>query len=398
MSKEAPSAAAPLAGVRVVDLSRVLAGPVAGRLFADLGADVIKVEPPDGDLSRRIASKADRGMSGLFTLANAGKRCISVDLRQSEGSALVLELVRASDLVIENYRPGVLDRLGLGWAAIQAANPRAVLVSINGFGAKSAWRDRGAYAPMMHALSGVLRYEAEWTGNPLVQIADNKADMSSGLHATIGALAALLAARETGRGQHVEVPLFDALLSSYSETAYVLMREPTHRDECRLFDAGSNGWIAIAGTPQNAWAVMKQHFGLGDGAGPGADVGTKARLRHAAMETWMQAQDGVDALLQRLEGAGLAAAPVQSLEAALRGPIAEERGLLVTVDDRRGGTREVVRAPYHFDGETCPVSRPAPRRGEHNGEVLAEVLGYAPARIRELAERGVLQWDPPESR
>ena len=150
------SATSPLAGLVVVDLTRVLAGPVCGRILADLGADVIKIEPPDGDLSREIAPKRDRGNSGLYTLANAGKRNVSIDLTRPGARELVLALYTRADVVLENFRPGVAERLGVGWAALREANPRAIYCALSGFGSDSAFRDKGAYAPMMHAVTGVL--------------------------------------------------------------------------------------------------------------------------------------------------------------------------------------------------------------------------------------------------
>jgi CoA:oxalate CoA-transferase len=381
---------APLAGVRVIDLSRVLAGPACARLLADLGADVIKVEPPGEDVSRYVAPKSDRGMSGLYTLANVGKRNICVDIHKRGGVELVLDLIRRAHLVVENFRPGVMGRVGLGWETIHAANPRVVLLSINGYGSASQWRDRPAYAPVVHAVAGVLQYQAEWTGLPVRHLADNKADMAGSLHGTIAALAALRVAEETGEGQHVEVPLFDALLSYYSETPFVLLPEPEHRGEAPLLDAGRSGFVAIAGSPQNAWRRLSTTHALDDPADSDDPIDVKGRLRARAMEAFLQKQPSLEAVLDRIEAAGLAGGPVENLRDVLQGPLAKERGLLVEVDDRRGGTRPVVRAPYWFSGETCPVRRPAPRRGEHNADVLRDVLDYDDARIRDLERSGVL--------
>jgi CoA:oxalate CoA-transferase len=392
---EPGSAAAPLAGLRVVDLTRVLAGPACGRLLADMGADVVKIEPPEGDVSRYVAPKEDRGMSGLYTLANAGKRDLCVDLHAPGAAALVLELVRRADAVLENFRPGVMERLGLGWEAIHAANPRAVLLSINGYGERSAWRERAAYAPAVHAQAGVLHYQADWTGLPLAHLADNKADMSGAVHGTIALLAALLRARATGVGEHVEVPLFDAVLSFYSETPFALLPEPKHRDETPLFDAGPHGVFAIAGSMQNAWHRMKVTHALADPADPDDDVPTKRRLRQRAIEAWMIGRKSADEIFAGVEEAGLGGARVETLRDALTGPLAAERGLLVELDDRRGGTRPVVRAPYWFSGQTCPIRRPAPRRGEHNAEVLHEWLDLDDTRIQALERSGVLRREDP---
>lgn len=391
-------ATSPLAGLIVVDLTRVLAGPVCGRILADLGADVIKIEPPDGDLSREIAPKRDRGNSGLYTLANAGKRNVSIDLTRPGARELVLALYARADVVLENFRPGVADRLGVGWAALREASPRAIYCALSGFGSASAYRDKGAFAPMMHAITGVLEWEARCSGLPLAQIADNKADMAAGMHGAIAVLAALVRRFASGRGERIEVPLFDALLSTYSETAYALLPEPEPREESRLFDAGPHGFVAIAGTPQNAWMRFREHTRAVDPARGEADVPTKARLRHAAIEAWMRAQSSPESIEAQLEQAGLSIGRVVTLPEALHGPIASERGLLQEIDDGRGGTREVVRAPYYFDGQTCPVRRPAPSRGQHNAEVLRELLGWDDARVRELETAGVLVAAPASSR
>ena len=138
----APESRGALAGLLVLDCSRVLAGPYAGRLLADLGAEVVKLEPPAGDEIREVAPKRDRGMSGLYTWANVGKRNVCLDLAKPEGRAVALELAARCDAVIENFRPGVAERLGLGWEAIRARNPRCVVVSVNGFGSDSSWRER----------------------------------------------------------------------------------------------------------------------------------------------------------------------------------------------------------------------------------------------------------------
>ena len=389
---------APLEGVRVLDLTRALAGPMTARLLAELGADVVKLEPPDGDLVRLVAPPQDRGMSGLYTLANVGKRNVCVDLRQGEGREIALDLVRWADAVIENYRPGVMEGLGLGWETLHRENLALVLLSINGYGSDSPLRGRRAFAPVIHAVSGVLQYHAEWTGSPLTQLADNQADINASLHGTIGLLAALRSAERTGVGQHVEVPLFDALLATYSETPFALLPEPVHRDECPLYDAGRHGHVAIAGPPQNAWARLREAHGLEDPAPGPRPRAEKAKLRQRAIEAWMAAQPDMTTLLDRVEQAGLAGGRVEGLRDVLLGPVSQQQGLLAHVDDRRGGTRPVVRTPYRFDGKRRPVPSPAPRRGEHNREVLEELLGYDAERIAALSEADVLQEAAPDAR
>jgi len=390
---------APFADLRVIDFSQVLAGPYTTRILAELGADVIKVEAPSGDLTRVIAPKHDRGQSGLYTWANLGKRNVCIDLSKPEGRALALDLVRVCQVVVENFRPGVADRLGIGWDAVHAANPRAVMISVNGFGSDSSWRDHGAFAPTMHAATGLIEYQARKGGGPaqasgaikMVNLPDARADLTTSLHATIGLLAALRSAERTGEGQRVEIAMFDAVLGTYSETPFELLDPPEVREEPAPYDAGANGFIAVAGPPQHVWAVIAKAFAIEDPTPPAADLPTKARLRHAAIERWMSAQPSRDALVAALEGARIPCAPVVTLREALTGDFARERGILRDVDDRRGGTRPVTRLPYRFSGGDVGSQRPAPLRGEHNAEVLREVLGFDEARVRQLLAAGVLR-------
>jgi CoA:oxalate CoA-transferase len=385
-----------LAGVRVLDFSQVLAGPYTARILAEMGADVIKVEAPGGDLTRVIAPKRDRGQSGLYTWANLGKRNVCIDLQKQEGRALALDLVRASHVVLENFRPGVADRLGIGWEAVARVNPRAVMVSVNGYGGDSSWAGKGAFAPSMHAVTGLIEYQARKTEAacgvrpPMVNLPDARADLTTALHAAVALLAALRHAERTGVGQRVEIAMFDAVLGTYPETPFELLDPPEIREEPPPYDAGPNGFVAVAGPPQFVWAAIAQAFAVADPAPPGADVATKARLRHDAIERWMAAQPGRDALITRLESARIACAPVVSLREALTGPFAQERALLAGVDDRRGGTRPVTRLPYRFSTSEVRAPRPAPLRGEHDVEVLRDVLGLDDARIAALRAAGVL--------
>ena len=392
MSQPADFADGPLVGVRVIDLSRVIAGPYVGRILTDLGASVIKVEPPAGDPARQIAPRHDRGMSGFLAFANVGKRSVSIDLSKPGASALLLDLVRTADAVIENFRPGVMDRLGIGWDAIHAANPRAILLSINGYGADSAWAGRRAYAPIMHAVTGILHDQSRYSGQPVAQRNEAHADTLSALHGVVSILAALRVAEASGEGQHVEVPMFDAVLSTYSEVVYELLDGPDDRVMNPIYDAGPLGAIASAGSAAYVWTLAARAFPdeLPEPTPPGADLPTKARLRHEALEHWMASQPSHDALFAKLDEAGLACAAVVPLRDALSGPLARERDLLTEVDDRRGGVRPVVRAPARFSNTRNEIRGVPPRRGEHNAEVLGELLGYDAARVAALESAGVL--------
>jgi len=381
----------PLRGVRVLDLSRVIAGPYVGRLFCDLGAEVIKVEPPEGDDARVIAPRHDRGQSWLLHFSNVGKRSIALDLGKPGAADVVLALARISDAVIENFRPGVADRLGIGFAALHAVNPRAVVLSVNGFGSESEWRDKRAYAPIVHAITGLLR-DRGYTGAVPTQPRIAYSDVLTALHGAVALLAGLRMAEATGVGQHIEVPMFDATLASHSEAGNVLIEPPDDRVMNPIFDAGPHGWIAVGGAAQHVWMSLAAAFPdeLRDSAPKGAELEAKARARHEAVAAFLAAQPSLDAALERLARAKLAAAPVVTPKEALLGPLARERALLTPVDDGHGGTRPVVRAPARFSASRNEVRGRAPGHGEHGAELLRELLGWDADRIRALTESGAL--------
>jgi crotonobetainyl-CoA:carnitine CoA-transferase CaiB-like acyl-CoA transferase len=264
------------------------------------------------------------------------------------------------------------------------------MLSISGFGEDSSRRKRGAFAPTIHAATGVLDYAGMKAQQPLRPTGDAGADITTALQAAIALLAALRRAERTGEGDHVELAMYDTVLASYSETPFVLVEPPEDRYDTDPFDAGSNGFIAVAGPPQFVWAELAQAFEIADPAPPGADVPTKARLRRATIEAWMTAQPSAQSLIDQLEAAGLASARVETLREALTGDYARERQLLHDVDDRKGGTRRVTRLPYRFTNASVEARRPAPRLGEHNEEVLRELLDLPAARLRGLQQSKVL--------
>jgi CoA:oxalate CoA-transferase len=199
----------PCEGLRVLDLSRVVAGPIAGRILSDLGADVVKLEPPEGDVTR-VWGQQRHGLSGFYTQQNAGKRNVCVDLRAEGGAAVVKLLAAGADVVIENFRAGVLDRLGLGYEQLRAGNLGLVMLSVSGFGHGGPDSHRAAYAPSVQAETGLVfrqaQFDGVWPTDPMLSIADTYA----GLHGTIAVLAALRARDQTGVGQHVDMAMFDA--------------------------------------------------------------------------------------------------------------------------------------------------------------------------------------------
>jgi CoA:oxalate CoA-transferase len=391
----------PLAGLRVLDLSRVLAGPHCGRLLSDLGADVIKVEPPDGDLLRFYEPRR-HSLSFYFTQHNAGKRNVSLDLARPEGVEIVAGLAARSDVLLENFRPGVLARLGLGAPLLLERQPRLVYASINGFGEKSPEAGRRAYANVIHARMGLLEREARNAGRPAQALGWNAADVTAGLHALIAILAALSQRERTGRGQHVEVAMLDAMLSADDVAVYLANGQEAVAPPgdavfdvggAKLFVAGAVGMSAplLFGAMGRPELARDPRFGT-----PAARTENRDAL-HAVVAGWLAAFPDLEAADRALAAAGVAATRVYSTAEALRLPEVAARGILRALDDRGGGTVRVVDSPWRFSESESGVHGVAAYRGEHNREVLREVLALDDARIDALEAKGVLSGRVPEA-
>jgi CoA:oxalate CoA-transferase len=375
----------PLEGIRVLDLARVVAGPFAGRMLSDLGADVVKVEPPDGDVSR-VWGEVRHGLSGFYTQQNAGKRNVCIDVKAPGGPELVRRLAARADVVIENFRPGVLDRLGLGYATLSAGNPRLVMLSVTGFGRSGPAAGRQAYAPVVHAESGLIARQAAFDGapsDPMLSVADTNA----ALHGLAAVLAALLLRERTGTGQHIDIAMFDAMVATDDYAHHALDESPVVRLGGEVWDA-PGGPILVAGEFRNTWRCLKAT--VADSSPDGADLETKIRCRRQATAEWMLALANRDELKRALEAAGLAWGDVRSPDDAVRSPTAVARGVAVEVDDRGGGLRRVVQSPYRFSDAVSGVRGPAPRRGEHNRAVLQEWLGLGTDEVDGLIAGGFL--------
>jgi CoA:oxalate CoA-transferase len=370
----------PLTGLRVLDLSRVVAGPFAGRMLSDLGADVVKVEPPAGDISR-VWGEQRHGLSGFYTQQNAGKRNVCVDLGITGGAPVVCALAAAADILIENFRPGVLARLELGWDVLHEANPRLIVLSISGFGQSS---DRGAYAPVIHAESGVIDRQAVFDGEPPSDPMLSIADYNAGLHGLVALLAALHMRTRTGEGQHIDVAMLDAMLATDDYAHHALDGSEFVRLGGEIWDA-PGGPIMVAGVLRNTWAVLSKTYAIEDPSPPGADLSTKIESRRQAVGAWFLTFATRPLVIDALERAGLAWADVRPYRSAFH-----ERDAYATVDDRGGGTRNVVQSPYRFSAATSGVRGGAPHLGEHNEAVLTSWLGWDVDRIAALRASGVL--------
>ena len=382
----------PLEGIAVLDFSRVLSGPIAGRNLHDLGADVIKVEPPEGDLTRYAQPKVG-SISLYYAQQNTGKRNISLDLRHPEAAELVGRLAERVDVVLENYRPGVMDRLGIGWDALSVRNPRLVMASISGYGQTGAWADRRAYAVVIHAEMGLIEAGARWRADAAgddhpVQLQDgmSHADVYAGLHCTSAIIAALFQRERTGHGQWVEVDMAEALLHANDFTHWDLA--PTDPGDYRptlappytpIVDTGAGVSVVIAGDPagpgllERYAAAMGQPRLLDDPRFTGA-----ARRAHRAelidlVEAWTRGFTDLDELEAVLAAHGLPMGVVRSSGAAANSAWAQARGAIVDVDDRLGGTIRIPEAPWRFSGAITGAHGSPAYRGEHNRAVLRDL-------------------------
>ena len=377
----------PLEGLRVLDFSRVVSGPFAARMLSDLGADVVKLEPPDGDVTR-VWGAQRHGRSGFFTQQNAGKRNVCIDLKLPSGRQLARRLAGGADVVIENFRPGVMARLGLGYEQLSAANPGLVMLSISGFGQVGPDSARQAYAPVIHAESGLLARQAafdqHWPSDPMLSIADTNA----GLHGLAAVLAALLMRERTGTGQHIDIGMLDAMLATDDYAHHALDEMPVRRLGGEVWDA-PGGPIMVAGEFRNTWRQASAS-GLADPTPPGSDLETKIEMRRAAFGAWLLGFPGRKEAVAALEGAGLAWADVRSGAEAFAAPSVAARGIVADIDDGAGGTRRVVQSPYRFSGARSGVRGGAAQRGQHNEEVLADWVALDHDEIVALTAAGVL--------
>lgn len=384
----------PLAGLRVLDFSRVVAGPFATRMLCDLGADVVKVEPPDGDITR-IWGKKRAGLSGFYTQQNAGKRNICVDMKAPGARELLLDLARQADVVVENYRPGVMGRLGLGYEDIRAVNPAVIMLSISGFGQSSSLAGRASYAPIIHAESGLLerqsRFDESVPSDPMLSIADTNA----ALHGLVAVFAALRLRDATGQGQHIDLAMLNSMVVTDDYAHHALDDEPMRRLGGFVRPTGY-GHVLVAGDLRSQWHQLNRIGEVSDGLGPDATVDDKARVRAQVLEDWFAGHTDRDELVAALDRANIAWADISTTDELFEQPIAGERRLAAEIDGRDGAPRKVVESPYRFSAAEAGVRGPAPWRGEHNAEVLADWLGRGADEAERLTGNGVLLDEIPQ--
>lgn len=379
----------PLQGLRVLDLSQAISGPFVGRALSDLGADVVKVEWPNGDVTNRFGPPK-AGLTGLFTHMNAGKRGIGVDRNAPGGVELIRSLATKCDIAIENFRPGVLDRAGLGYNDLAANNPGLIMVSVSGFGRTSPESQRQAYAPVIHAEAGLLARQSEMDNRAFTDLTVSFADEIAALHATVAVLAALNMRNRTGAGQYIDLSMIEAMLATDDHVSDAIDGNTEIADSRGYVWEATGGPILISVDHKTLWHRLTRHVGLVDPSPPGVSFDTKLSNRLATMGTWIASFADREKLLAELDAANLAWADVRNARNLFESLTLRDGRSVTQVDDHAGSTRGVIHMPYRFSNADCAVRGPAPLRGHDNAEVLKDWLGASDPEISALKDWGTL--------
>jgi len=366
---------------RVLDMSQAISGPYAGRILSDLGADVVRVEGPRTDVTDLFGAVID-GRAGLYAQMNAGKRNVGIDIAASGAPGLVRELAARADVLIENFRPGVMDRLELGYERLAAANPRLVMLSVSGFGTTGPKASRRALAPVIHAESGLLARQADLDGRSASDLPVALADTVTGLHAAIAVLAALHNRAATGRGQHIGLSMLAAVAASDDHAHAAIDRSPEPYSSRGTIWQAPGGPLLIAAPPKHAWVMLSRRGLIDDPAPPGCDLDTKVAMRQQAIQDWMIGFADRATLIAELEAAGIAWA-----ELADSADVFADGAHSVSLP---GSGRRVLALPYEFSAASATVRRGVARLGEHNAEALADWLGLDKAAVAALTASGAL--------
>ncbi len=391
----------PMDGIRILDLSIALTGPYAAALLADQGADVIKVERPGiGDIARWIGVMVN-GMSSLYLVCNRGKRSIAVDLTTNEGAAIVRDLAARSDVVLQNFRPGVMDRYGLGYDDVRILNPDVVYCSLSGFGASGPYRDKSAYDTVIQAYAGLASNQADPADGVPVFLRQTAADKVTALYASQAITAALFARQRGHGGQHVELSMMDAVVSFlWADSAANEVLLDSDHTQNSSFVAGfrpfrfTDGWGIVTPTSDADFAGMCRAFKV-DGYDDPRVSTIRERIQHRhLMEPIMDncyaaaANLSSEEAMVRLNAERVPCSLIVTPAELPGDEHAAAIGLFVERDHPVAGRTRIPRHPSRFGGGAAQLGGPAPRLGEHTDEVLAE-LGLG-SRISELRAAGVV--------
>ena len=402
----------PLRGIRVLDFTRVLSGPHATRMLSDLGAEVIKVEPPMGDMTR-FAMPRVNSLSSYFIQQNVGKKNISLNMTKPQAVELLKKIVSHCDVVIENFRPGVMRKMGLDYETLSQLNPRLIYTSITGYGATGPWTTRRAYAPVVNAESGITKHQGDVRGGQYANDPHSHGDVYTALEAASAILAALYQREQTGVGQYIDVSMAETMLyvNEHAHNQMWTGVEPV--GEIRSFQpadypvltVADGSMVVVSGHPAERGtfdffvAAMQQPELLSDPRF--SDVAT--RLEHFdelmdIMKAWAKTVPTSDEIEYRLSQYQLATGRLRSVSELADTEWAREREAVVLVSDRGDGAVRIPNSPWHFSGSDTTTQGDAKYRGEDNHAIFSEIAGLSNEEITQLENDGVLLSRGPSKR
>lgn len=393
----------PLEGVRILELGQIIAGTYGGQVLTDLGAEVIKIEAPGGDLGRNPSVAPYRGVSGLFMTFNRNKKSVVIDLKNEAGLQLFYDLVKAADVVIDNFRPGVLERLKIDFETLLKINPRIIQCSVTGFGMEGEYKDYPALDLVIQAISGHMAVTGE-PGRPPVRLGIPLGDLSGGIFACKGILAALFDRERTGAGRRIELSMFDSMLNllSYMGTMWLtngeLPKPPGSGHDYTVpwqAFATADGYVVVATREDVFWRKLTEVLGE-PALGTDERYATNAnRVKNREvlvpkLESLFKTRT-TGAWMDLMREAGVPAAPVNHFDKAFAEPPVAEREMIVEYDHPVAGRVRLPGNPIKMSGMGKTISNPAPLLGQHTDEVLSGVLSLDAGAIARLREQGAIK-------
>lgn len=388
----------PLENIKILDLTRVLAGPYATMILGDMGADIIKIEVPDiGDDARHFGPYQN-GESAYFMSINRNKRSMTLNLKTVKGKAILIDLIKISDVIVENFRPGTMEKLGLGYDVIKEINPEIVYAAASGFGHTGPYSKRAAYDAVVQAMGGLMSITGAKDGKP-TRVGTSIGDITAGLFTAIGILTALVNKNTTGKGQKVDVAMLDSqvailenAISRYTVTKEIPRAEGNKHPSIVPFEPfeTSNGEIMIAAGNDALWAKFCEAIGVEGLCKDERFVANNLRnenyselrpliaepFKHKTTEEWLEIMDL----------AGVPNGPINTIDKVLEDPQVIAREMIVDVEHPIAGNLQIPGIPIKLSDTPGQIRRPSPLLGEHTGELLKELLGYNEETINGLRE------------
>jgi crotonobetainyl-CoA:carnitine CoA-transferase CaiB-like acyl-CoA transferase len=392
----------PLAGMRVLELAQIMAGPTCGMMLADMGADVVKVEKlPGGDDARGYREPRVNGVSAPFLIMNRNKRGIALDLKHPRGRDILLRLVETADVLTENFRRGTLEKFGLGYDVLSKANPGLIYCAVSGYGRTGPLGDKGGFDLIAQGFAGLMAITGE-PGRAPVKTGNPVADINAGILAASGIVAAYVHKLKTGQGQIVDTSLMEAALQqTYWQAAiyFATGESPGPTGSAHVLTApyqafrASDGWINIGGANQANWERIAEVLGHPEWCDDPRFATNSARMENldalvASMDAVLVTRSKAE-WIAAFDAAGVPAGPVHSLGEALTHPQTLARGMVVDLVHPEAGATRALGSPLHFSATPTRIDRPAPMLGEHTREVLRE-CGYSDAVVNAFVAEGVV--------